>query len=195
MIPLQGTKNPHASCCGQKIKLDKGSPLISLPILSPASVICASGHSAELPLAYEQRPPYGLRAMWPLQVLTPGQSPLGIFTLCLPILPTVVRLFGADLPARHSFTYSFHRGSWEASCVPSPRLHLPDLFRLEPLQSWPPGPLQVLTASQSPGLRLPQLLSLAPPATPRCHMSTALCDVGLSPRLFTSHVSWITSWT
>lgn len=160
-------------------------------------MICASDHSAELPLAYEKRPPCRLHAVWPVQVLTPGQSPLGILALCLPILPTVVWLFSADLPAHHSFTYSFHRGSSEASCVPSPRFCLPDLFPLEPLQSWPPAPLQALTAPQSPRLntRLPQLLSPAPPAIPSCHTSTALCDVGLTPRLFSSHVSWLTSWT
>ena len=118
-------------------------------------------------------------------------------SLCLPILPTVVRLFSADLLAPHSFTYSFHRGSLEASCVPSPRLRLPDLFPLDPLQRWLLPHSQVLTAPQSPGLdtRLPQPLPPAPPATPSCHTSTALCDVGLTAHLFTSHVSRITSCT
>lgn len=84
--------------------------------------------------------------------------------------PCGMALQPSDLPAPRSFTHSFHRQSLEASCWPSPRLHLRGLSLLahRPPRGWSHPAPGVPTAPQSPCLddRLPQFLSLASPATP-----------------------------
>lgn len=116
------------------------------------------------PAAYERRPPCRLHSLWPLQHLTPGQSPLVI-------LPLVGWLFSPQTcrPLVHSLIPSTD-SHWKRpvgqvlGCTfeASPSLHT------APPRGWSHPAPGVPTAPQSPCLddRLPQFLSLASPVTP-----------------------------